>query len=177
MKNIKKETIILEAIKHDLLKVVNLQLTHKRNWLFSQVIPITLLAVIVCILLNNIFINLIVFLIAAYHIVRYIIKYIECKKSKNEILSLTNCEDISISKEIFSHIASENIYEPHQFGSKARTTKQVNFYYFDGGTSWRVPNVSKHYSWSNEFYISSKSTPWGAFSVFLTDDQWSPQFS
>lgn len=150
----KKETIRLEAIKQDLLKVVDLQLSTKLNWLFSQIIPITLLAILVCILVNNIFVIILVFLIAVFHITRFTIKYREYKKSKKEILSLTRREDISISKKIFNHISSEVIYDPHQYGTKARTTKSVNFYYFDGGTSWRVPNVSMHYSWSNEFNFS-----------------------
>jgi len=152
-----KEKITLEAIKQDLLKVVNLHLSNKLHWLFSAVIPMTLLAIILCILLHNIFIILMVLLIIAYYIARHTIKYCKFKKAKKAVLTLTKREKISISTETFSHIASQDIYEPHKPGHRVHTTKNVTFYYFDSGSSWRSPtNFGKYYSWSDEFCISAK---------------------
>jgi hypothetical protein len=159
-RNMKKEKITLEAIKQDLLKIVNFQLSNKVEWRFSYIIPITILAVMAGVYFKNIFVGLLVFSIAAYHIVRYAIEYKEYKTNKNAIISLIERGEISIATEILSHIANETIYEPHQVrrgrGRRANATKTITVYYFDGGASWRVPTVEQHYSWSKDFYISSK---------------------
>ena len=152
----KKEKITLEAIKQDLMKMVNFQLSNKNDWRFSYIVPITLLAVMAGVLLKNVIVGLLIFAVAAYHIVRYMIEYREHKKSKLAIISLVERREISISNEVFSHIANETIYEPHRVGRRARATKVITVYYFNSGSSWRVPNVDKHYAWSKQFYISSK---------------------
>ena len=151
-----KEKITLEAIKQDLMKMVNFQLSNKNDWRFSYIVPITLLAVMAGVLLKNVIVGLLIFAVAAYHIVRYVIEYREHKKSKLAIISFVERGEISISNEVFSHIANETIYEPHRVGRRARATKAITVYYFNSGSSWRVPNVDKHYAWSKEFYISSK---------------------
>ena len=71
-------------------------------------------------------------------------------------MSLIEQGEISISNEVFRNIAHETIYEPHRVGRRASVTKMITVYYFNGGSSWRVPDVDKHYAWSHEFYISSK---------------------
>jgi len=152
----RKEKITLEAIKQDLMKMVNFQLSNKNDWRFSYIVPITLLAVMAGVLLKNVIVGLLIFAVAAYHIVRYVIEYREHKKSKLAIISLVERGEISISNEVFSHIANETIYEPHRVGRRAHATKVITVYYFNSGSSWRVPNVDKHYAWSKEFYISSK---------------------
>ena len=162
----KKETLTMEAIKQDLLNVVNFQLSNKTNWRFSYIAPITVLAVMAGIFLKNIFVGLLVFSVAAYHIARYVIEYKEYKTNKDAIISVLERGKFSIATEKLSHIANEIVYEPHskpklvlsrsRFNKAARLTKTITVYYFDGGTSWRLPNVDKHYSWSKEFYISAK---------------------
>ena len=67
----KKEKLMLEAIKQDLLKIVNFQLSNKAEWRFSYIIPITILAVMAGVYFKNIFVGLLVFSVATYHIVRY----------------------------------------------------------------------------------------------------------
>ena len=152
----KKEKLTLEAVKQDLMKMVNFQLSNKTDWRFSYIVPITLLAVMASILLKNVFVGLLIFSIAAYHILRYVIEYREYKQSKLAIISLIDKGEILISNDVFSHIATETVYEPHRVGRRAHATKTITVYYFNGGSSWRVPNVDKHYAWSKEFYISSK---------------------
>ena len=152
----KKEKITLEDIKQDLMKTVNSQLSNKSDWRFSYIVPITLLAVMAGVLLKNVIVGLLIFAVAAYHIVRYVIEYREHKKGKLAIISLVERGEISISNEVFSHIANETIYEPHRVVRRARATKVITVYYFNSGSSWRVPNIDKHYAWSKEFYISSK---------------------
>ena len=168
----KKEKLTLEAIKQDLMKTVRFQLSNKTDWRFSYIVPITLLAVMIGILLKNVLIGLLIFSIAAYHIVRYVIEYRAYSQKKNAVISMIEREEISISNEIFSHIATETIYEPHRVGRRALATeiiyaplragrralatKTITVYYFNGGSSWRLPSVAKHYDWSKDFYISSK---------------------
>ena len=50
----KKEKLTLEAIKQDLMKTVGFQLSNKTDWRFSYIVPITLLAVMVGVLLKNV---------------------------------------------------------------------------------------------------------------------------
>ena len=152
----KKEKLTLEAIKQDLMKTVGFQLSNKTDWRFSYIVPITLLAVMIGILLKNVLIGLLIFSIAAYHIVRYVIEYRAYSQKKNAVISMIEREEISISNEIFSHIATETIYEPHRVGGRALAIKTITVYYFNGGSSWRLPSVDKHYDWSKDFYISSK---------------------
>ena len=161
----KKEKLTLDGIKQDLLKIADFQLSNKTDWRFSYIVPITLLAVMAGVFLKNIFVGLLIFSVAAYHIVRFVMEYKEHKNAKNAVISLIERGEISISTERFSHIANETIYEPNNVWialasrsmfTKVQATKTITVYYFDGGISWRVPNIDKHYSWSKEFYISSK---------------------
>ena len=152
----KKEKLALGAIKQDLMKICVFQLSIKTVWRFVYIIPITLLAITVGILIKNVFVGLLIFSIAVYHIIRYAFEYREYIQKKNMIISLIERGEISISKVIFSHIANEIIYEPHRFGRRAHSTKTITVYYFNGGCSWRVPDVFDHYTWSKEFYISSR---------------------
>lgn len=167
----KKDKIVLDAIKQDLLKVVNLQLSYKKTWLFDIIIPTTLFAGLLCILLHNIFICLLIILIAVFYISRYVNKYIECKNCKNAILNLSNFEELSISKETFSHIAAEEIHEPYTYRPRRRNRVRVHpsvpVYYFNGSTAWQAPRVNNHYSWSTEFSFS----PQGLDNISLAGDE------
>ena len=162
----KKERLTLEAIKQDLMKIVNIQLSNKATWRFSYIIPITAVAIGLGVFLENIFIGLLIFSGSVYHIVRFIIEFMECRTKRVAIVSMIERGEISISTERFSHIANKTIYEPHHgkivfpsvhnFHRWAHVTRTITLYHFDGGTSWRLPSVHTHYSWSKEFYISSK---------------------
>ena len=155
--DMRKEIITLDSIKKDLIKIVNYQLSNKADWRFSYIVPITLLAISIGVLLKKIFIGVLVFSLAAYHIVRYILEYKEYKAKKTAVLSLIERGEISISTEIFSHIADDVvIYEPHLVGRRSNTIKTITLYHFDGGSSWRLPPFDKHYEWSRDFYISPK---------------------
>ena len=152
----KKEKLTLEAVKQDLMKMANSHISNKTDGRFAYIIPITLLAVMAGMLLKNALIGLLIFSIAAYHIVYYVIEYKEYKRDKNTVVSLIERGELSISNVVFSHIAKEIIYEPHSFGRHLRRLKTIKVYYFNKCSSWRVPDVDKHYAWSNEFYMSSQ---------------------
>lgn len=163
----KKEKITLNAIREDLLKVVKDQISNKSDWRFSYIIPITMIAILISVLFKNIFIGLLIFSVSVYHIVRYVIEFKEYKSNKTAIVSLIERDGISISNEVLDHIANETIYEPHARGRLTKSIKEITVYYFIGGSSWRVPNVDKHYSWSNEFYLSSN----GLENISLAGDE------
>ena len=152
----KKETLTMEAIKSDLIKIANYQVCNNAFWRFSYIAPITLLAILLGVFTKNVWIGIAVFCVAAYHIVRFVMEYTEYKAKKAAILSVIARGEISVSKETFSHIANDVIYEPHRVGGRGNATKTVTLYHFDGGSSWRAPLFAKHYAWSKEYDISAK---------------------
>ena len=152
----KKETLTMEAIKSDLIKIANYQVSNKADWRFSYIVPFTALAIFLGVFTKNVFIGMAIFCVAAYHIVRFIIEYKAYKAKKAAILSIIERGEISISTETFSHIATDVIYEPHNVGRRTKSTKTITLYHFNGGSSWRAPLFAKHYEWSKEYYISPK---------------------
>ena len=152
----KKETLTMEAIKTDLIKIVNYQVSNKADWRFSYIVPLTALAILLGLFTKNILIGIAIFCIAAYHIVRFIMESKAHKIQKAAILSVIARGEISVSTETFSHIANDVIYEPHRVGGRGKLTKTVTLYHFNGGSSWRAPLFAKHYEWSKEYYISPK---------------------
>ncbi|MGM9641689.1 MAG: hypothetical protein ACI3XI_00630 [Eubacteriales bacterium] len=149
-----KEKITPDAIKKDLLKVANDQISNKADRRLSFIVPITLSAIVLGVVLKNIFVGLLISLLASYHIVLYVIEYKEYRMKKKTVMSLIERGDVSISTEILSHVAHETIYEPHKSIGRTRTAKMITQYHFDGGTSWREPFCAKHYEWSGDFYLS-----------------------
>ena len=154
--DVNKEKLTLFSIKHDLMKVLSEQMYNKEEWRMHYIIPITVFAIAAGIFFKNVFVGLLIFLFAAYHIYKYVIELIEYNKAKKEILDSLDRGDVSIDVDVFSHVADETIYEPHHAGRRSRSTKTIKLFYFEGGLSWRVPTVVHHYSWSKEFYISTK---------------------
>ena len=152
----KKETLTMEAIKSDLIKIANYQVSNKADWRFSYIVPFTALAIFLGVFTKSVFIGMAVFCVAAYHIACFIIEYKAYKIQKAAILSVIERGEISVSTETFSHIANDVIYEPHRVGRRAKSTKTITLYHFNGGSSWRAPLFAKHYEWSKEYYISPK---------------------
>lgn len=151
----KKDKLTLDAIKEDLLKMAESKLSNKTEWRFVYILPITLLAILLGILFENIFIGLLVFSTSSYHIFYFVIEYREYRQSKRAVLALIARGEISISKDALSHIAEETVYEPHSFGRRIRETKTITVFHFKGCASWRIPEGYGHYTWSREFHISS----------------------
>ena len=46
----------------------------------------------------------------------------------------------------------------HRYAYKPgmRDTKEVKFYYFSAGRSWRVPSTGCHYKWSKDYYFTTQ---------------------
>ncbi len=164
---ITKETLTLEAIKSDLVKIADCQVSNRADWRFSYIVPFTVIAIIMGILMKNVLIGIAIFGVAAYHIGRFIMEFKEYRAKKGAILSLIERGEVSISIQALSHIASEVIYEPHAGIRRTRATKSVTMYYFDGGASWRLPMIPRHYDWSRQSYLS----PGGLANISLSGDQ------
>lgn len=164
----KKETLRIENIKKDLSQVLWRQISNKEEWRLSYITPITALAILLGFLLRSVWIGILVFSCSLYHIYYYVIELKEHRKNKRALTEILDRGDVSISVEKLSHISEEIIYEPHagRRGSHSMT-KIVTVYHFEACTSWRVPNLFKHYSWSKEFYLSPK----GLENISLVGDE------
>ena len=163
----KKETLLLSNITTDLKTVVNFQIVNIGNWRVSYIIPITLLSISMGVLLKSIWIAILIFSVAAYHIVRFIIEYRNYSVLKKAVINTIDRSDICIATEKLSHIATETIYEPHIVGKKGLATKTAKYYYFESGNRWRVPTVDKHYKWSNNYCIG----PQGLKNISIQGDE------
>ena len=152
----KKEMLTMAGITEDLRKVAYFKLSRLEDWRMSYIIPIAGLALFVGIYFKKIVIALLIFAVAAYHIVQYIREIIEYRAQKKELMSVVDRGDISISVEKFSHIAEETIYEPHTT-SRGHTNnyRDVKMFYFESGVSWRMQSYW-HYEWSKEYYLSAE---------------------
>lgn len=151
-----KETVTLQSIAADLETAANLRFSNIQTWRFCFIIPLSVIALIDGLWLKSVWISLPVASLAAYHIVRYLMAAHRYRAEKKAIVEAVARGEISISMEKVSHIAEETVYEPHPGLRGSRATKQVHMLYFESGGSFRIPNVARHYSWSKEYYISTR---------------------
>jgi len=151
-----KDAVLLANIKQDLKIIIKNQIHNTADRRLSFIVPFTLLAILSGVFLKNIWIVLLFFSVAAYHIVRYVIEFRSYILQKRAIVEAIDRADISVSTEQFDHIADETVYEPHTFGMRGKVVKTVKYYYFASGRKWRLPVTDKHYAWSKNYYISSK---------------------
>ena len=156
----KKEEITIEKVKHDLCLYASYKISNIFDWRSLYFIPVTFLAVVVGVLLKNIWIGLAIFSVAAYHIAIYVTGSKQYKDQKREIKKLINSGGISITLYKLGHISTETIYEPHlsqRIGRRSIISnyKEVKYYNFTAGGSWRLPKFT-HYSWSKDYYMSGE---------------------
>ena len=162
----KKEKITLAAIKQDLLKNIRSMLLVRIEARLLFIIPFTLISLLLYPITYNVYVCLAVFTLALYHIVRFMIEYVELKKKKNAVIRVMLRGGLSVTTETLSHIAKDDVYEPnrrffHKVGdwrySGTRSSREITVFHFRGGSSWRVPSkLYEHYSWSNELYTTSQ---------------------
>lgn len=131
-------------------------MSNIEEWRFAYIVPITLLAVMLGILLGSVWIGLLIFSVAVYHIVVYIKEQKEYKAQKKQLKELFERGGISVSVDTLSHISRETIYEPRLRGRHSHSLKEITVFYFNSGDSWRMPLRSRHYGWSKTYFVSSK---------------------
>lgn len=150
-----KETLTIKNVLSDLTIVAEKQMSCAEEWRFTYIIPVTMLAISVGVFFKSLLIGLLIFSFAAYHIFRYVLSLREYKEKRRALSQTMGRGDLCISTEIFSHVASEQIYEPHTGRRNSHAMKTVTVFHFKAGGSWRMPEVTTHYAWSREFYLSS----------------------
>ena len=151
-----KEKITLEGVRQDLHRIIKWQLLNKFYWRACFIWPITLIAILLGFGFRRLWIGMIVFSVAAYHILCYVSAYKEYLGKKRVLKNYFKRDDISISVKKLSHIAEITIYEPYMGYRRVHTTKIVKMYFFNASMSWRNPNFRDHYQWSKDLSISSR---------------------
>ena len=151
----KKEKLTLTNVTKDLRDIAFFNISNVRPWRFSFIAPITMLAVMLGILLSSVWVGILIFLPAVYHIIRYVQEYRKHLIQKKALSDVLDRGEVSVSVKQLSHIAEETIYEPHSSGRYAHATKEVTFFYFEAGGHWRMP-YTLHYSWSKDYHLSPK---------------------
>ena len=153
----KQDKITITNIKSDLNKIAFFYFDKITEWRLTYIVPITIIALLLGIVFKNVFIGLLIFSVATYHIIQYIIA---CKRyivQKKAIRKVTVRSDVCVSIESLTSITNERIYEPYIgfSGRHAYATKEVMFFNFRSFRRWR--NIScMHYEWSKEYCMSPK---------------------
>lgn len=169
-----KETLTREGIQHDLKKQAE-QLYHNKSGARLVIaIPFTIWAVAIIIFFGfkaiPLLISALLLLVAAYQYYGYFTDWKRYGTHKKMILEAIHRADFSISVQKLSHISRDTVYEPYEHttfwhGTHAHAAKETTVFCFEGGDSWRLPfvsgqdhpaRISRHYSWSREFHLSSK---------------------
>ena len=159
----KKELLKLSNIRKDLDLVAYCTISNMSDWKLFPVIGAIILAVTLRYYLKNLWISVAISLVAIPYLIAYIKDIKKYRAQKKELTDSLDIGDISITVLKLSHIAAETIYEPHTHRNSRRSrhshrhsTKVVKIYHFVSGSSWRVPDVSTHYEWSNQYSLSSQ---------------------
>ena len=157
-----KETLTLANIAKDLKIVIKQFHSNKSDsYLSFYIFPLICAAIIIGVLLNSVWIGLVISLFPAGFMMLAIKQILAEKADLKKLNELSNQGNISITVEVFSHVANETIFEPHMHAlflhNHAHLTKTIRRFHFTSGISWRIPSlVFKHYDWSKTHYISTK---------------------
>ena len=162
-----KETLTLPHIAHDLRIAAQCGQSRVDEWRLPVICASAVLAVLLGIILKNVWVALPFVAVAVYQVVRYVQSFRVYKAQTRAIEEIIDRGDISISVEKLSHIAEEVIYEPHSTGRHHKSTRTVTFFYFESGISWRLLSIPRHYAWSKEHYVS----PQGLMNISLAGDE------
>ncbi len=163
-----KEPLTLAALSKDLRTIAEKQVTIAADYRSSYYIPVTFLAIAAGIFLQNIWIGLLIFSFAAYHIVRSVMTVLQHRKIKKSILTLIDRNAVSVSRETLSHISVETIHEPHVTRRRrTRAFKEAAFFHFASGKTWRLLAIPNYYEWSKDYFHSSA----GLYNISIQGDE------
>lgn len=161
-----KEIVRNENIREDLIKVIEERDDIQWEWRLCYIVPFASLALMICFLLPNVWLGLVAFLPAVYHVVRLIWELRRSRARKKEIRIRIERGDLTVSEEILSHIAEETVYEPHRGHRRSHMANLAYVFYFQSGASWRHYPVKKHYAWSKVYDL----TPQGLENTSVAGD-------
>ena len=162
----KKEELKIENIKKDLSKASSENYARVSDKWFVGII-LAPIAAVLCFFFVNRLLVIPLALIFAYSLYRYISEIRKIAKDSDNVYSVADRDDISVSVEKLSHITNETVHEPHNAGLHRHDTKTVRIYYFYSGISWREPETNKHYEWSKEYNL----TPSGLYNTSVKDNE------
>ena len=162
-----KENLTMENIRRDLQKVAWLNEERVSDSHFNYIIPCTILSLLIGILFELVFVAVVIFSFAAYHIVLFSIECRHVSEIRKEIKKDLERGDISVSVQKLTNIVDETIYEPHAGRRGYHNTKDIKVFVFASGIRWRVPNIYKHYEWSLNCYMSTQ----GLENTSVCDDE------
>lgn len=149
-----KDKITLAALKEDLLKQERFKIREQAKYRILAIIPFAILSSVV--ILNAAVLGAILFSVPVYQTIRFIMEYIKYCRRKKAIRFVMMRADVSVSTEIFGHVATETVFEPHFVGTRLNFMKTITKYYFKNGAGWREPLGYTHYEWSKNYYVSPK---------------------
>ena len=150
----KKELLTVDNMRNDLISVFEYKSDTSSEKRLVYIVPFLLAAILVGILMKNPWPAIAVLTVPVYHTVRLVLEKREEKAQKIKMIDMLKNGELAVSLETLSHIAEEEIYEPHFGGRRARTTRTVTVFYFESGASWRRPE-GYHYGWSKTYGMSS----------------------
>ena len=162
-----KEQLTIDAIRQDLSLVARQRRNNPADWRLQLMGGAVGVAVILWLLVENLWISAAVLSVAVYQIIQYSRESAEYGRKQKRIREQLEQCVVSVSVEVLSHIAMETIEEPHYYRGSRSHFQTVKMFYFEGGTSWRVPNVFRHYEWSQEFPFTDQ----GLDNVSLVGDE------
>ncbi len=154
----KKEPLTLSNILDDFKDVLSEQWEITAEWKLGRGYIYLLLAITSGFLFKNIWIVLLFLGLTGYRVFVAARERRAHKEKRDALMGAVERADICISVERFDYTAVHTLYEPHSRYSGGRhrghLTKNVRFFYFSAGKSWRPP-LGTHYKWSTDYRFST----------------------
>ena len=152
----KKELLTVDNMRNDLVSVFEYKGDKSIEKRITFIVPFVLLAIGVGIFMKNPWPAMAILTGPVYHTVRLVLEKLEEKAQKQRMIHMLKNGELAVSEEVLSHIAEEEIYEPHLVGfRRGNATRTVTVFYFESGASWRMPE-GYHYGWSKTYGMSSE---------------------
>ena len=151
----KKEIPTIENIRNDLVSTFEYKGVKINEKRMAFIIPFAFLAISAGFIFKNPWIVIAILTVPVYHTVRLVLEKREEKAKKQSMINMLRNGELAVSLEVLSHIAEEQIYEPHFVGfNHANATREVKVFHFESGASWRMPE-GYHYGWSETYGMST----------------------
>lgn len=140
-----KETMTKQEILADLLTAEQALNRHGGEAYLYAIIPCTLLAVLVGILLHNLWLTLALAAVAIFHIIRMIPLAARSRMMRRALKEAIDNDKFVITTERLCSIDEQ----------EERANKTTRIFRFGSGMSWQIPSLSQHYAWSEVCNMSS----------------------
>ena len=150
----KKELFTVENVKSDLNQALTDQSMGRSDYKFACILLGIALGIVFIVFLKKVMLLCIpCFVFSGVFIFLLVKQLVEDGKVVREIKKCIDQEDFSVSIKKLSHIT----YEPNTtVTNKHGLNKTDEYFYFEGGVSWRVPEVIKHYDWSTSYSFGQR---------------------